>query len=257
LNLVPPAFGGWNPFTTATTTDGTLFVSQNAVADYQIANVWKDFTTVTGGRVIEVVADNAAYGTVTGGGFFLQSAQATLTATPATGYKFVKWTKAGADASTNNPYTFSVTEDATYVANFELIPPTPHSVTLFVDHADFLKWTKNDGTLVSSENPYTFDVTGDANLKAVFTEPNSINTLQAMSALNIYPNPSRGPINVETGGLIIEKITIHNAAGHVVHFNANVNNTSYEFNTEMFNAGFYTVSVQTKSGAVSSKLIVR
>ncbi|MBR4848474.1 MAG: C10 family peptidase [Bacteroidaceae bacterium] len=45
--------------------------------------------------------------------------QITLYATANTGYNFVNWTKGGAEVSTDATYTFTATESATYVANFE------------------------------------------------------------------------------------------------------------------------------------------
>lgn len=61
-------------------------------------------------------------GTVSGGGSFAPGASVTLTATPATGYRFVRWVKNGTSqtVSTNNPYTFNVQEQTDLVAVFEL-----------------------------------------------------------------------------------------------------------------------------------------
>ena len=49
---------------------------------------------------------------------------ATLTVAPNTGYEFVNWTKGGSEVSTNATYSFTVTEDAAYVANFDTISYT-------------------------------------------------------------------------------------------------------------------------------------
>lgn len=61
-------------------------------------------------------------GTVSGGGSFAPGASVTLTATPATGYRFVRWVKNGTSQtiSTENPYTFNVQEQTDLVAIFEL-----------------------------------------------------------------------------------------------------------------------------------------
>ena len=45
---------------------------------------------------------------------------ATLTATPNTGYHFVNWTKNGLEVSTDAIYSFTVSENATFQANFEI-----------------------------------------------------------------------------------------------------------------------------------------
>lgn len=61
-------------------------------------------------------------GTVSGGGSFAPGASVTLTATPASGYRFVRWVKNGTSQtiSTDNPYTFNVQEQTDLVAIFEL-----------------------------------------------------------------------------------------------------------------------------------------
>ena len=67
-------------------------------------------------------ANDPAMGTVTGEGTYYKDASATLTATPQASYRFVNWTKAGVEVSTNSTYTFTVTEDVELVANFEALP---------------------------------------------------------------------------------------------------------------------------------------
>ena len=63
---------------------------------------------------LTVASNNTAWGTVTGGGTYNEGATATLTATAATGYRFVQWQ----DGNTENPRTVTVTANATYVATF-------------------------------------------------------------------------------------------------------------------------------------------
>ena len=76
-----------------------------------VANAIKAPTTYT----VTVTAEN---GTVEGDGEYEEGATATLTATAASGYKFVNWTVEGEQVSTENPYSFEVTKDVTIVANF-------------------------------------------------------------------------------------------------------------------------------------------
>lgn len=61
-------------------------------------------------------------GTVSGGGSFAPGASVTVTATPASGYHFVRWVKNGTSqtVSADNPYTFNVQEQTDLVAVFEL-----------------------------------------------------------------------------------------------------------------------------------------
>ena len=58
-------------------------------------------------------------GSVSGGGTYNHGSTCTLTATPATGYSFVRWTKNGSQVSTSSTYSFTVTASASYVAVFE------------------------------------------------------------------------------------------------------------------------------------------
>lgn len=59
-------------------------------------------------------------GTVTGGATSAYGSTLTLTARPATGYKFVKWN----DGNTDNPRSVTVTHNATYTATFEKLSYT-------------------------------------------------------------------------------------------------------------------------------------
>ena len=73
---------------------------------------------------ITATANPVEGGTVTGASSYLQGSTCTLTATPNTNYSFVNWTKNGTLVSTNPTYSFTVTEAASYVANFEYSGPT-------------------------------------------------------------------------------------------------------------------------------------
>ena len=64
-------------------------------------------------RYIATTCD-PAQGEVTGGGEYYLHTEATLTAVPAAGYQFVRWS----DGTTDNPYTFVVTDDVTLTAEF-------------------------------------------------------------------------------------------------------------------------------------------
>ena len=140
---------------------------------------------------ITITANPMEGGTVTGAGTYNHGATATLTATANTGYTFINWTEDGTIVSTNPTYSFTVTEDASYVANFEF---NSYTITVTADPADggtvtgagtydhgatatltatantgytFINWTE-DGTVVSTEQTYSFSVTEDASYVANF-----------------------------------------------------------------------------------------
>ena len=154
-----------------------------------VANFEQQIQTYT----ITATANPTNGGTVTGAGTYNQDESCTLTATPAAGYTFVKWTKNGTQVSTNPSYTFTVTESASYVAHFQMqsftitasANPTNGgsvtgggtynynaSCTLKATPAmgyNFVKWTKN-GAQVSTNANYTFTVTESAAFVAHFEQ---------------------------------------------------------------------------------------
>ncbi len=156
---------------------------------------------------ITATANPTDGGTITGAGTYNHFENCTLTATPATGYTFLRWTKNGTQVSTNPTYTFQVTEAASYVAQFQL---NSYEITATANPTDggtitgagtynhfenctltatpatgyhFVKWTKN-GTQVSTNTSYTFEVTGAASYVAHF-ELNSY-------AITATANPTAG-----------------------------------------------------------------
>ena len=64
---------------------------------------------------VNVYSNDDNMGTVSGGGEYEQGAQATVTATPVNGYRFVRWN----NGVEQNPYTFTVYSDVNLIANFE------------------------------------------------------------------------------------------------------------------------------------------
>ena len=60
-------------------------------------------------------------GTVSGGGTVEHGKTTTITATPNTGYRFVKWTCNNGSTYTNNPLTIAVGSNLTFTAEFERI----------------------------------------------------------------------------------------------------------------------------------------
>ena len=88
-----------------------------------IMSVWSsvaNFTTTSGSGpeptyyTITVLANNNDWGTVSGGGSFLENTTTTISATANQGYRFVQWQ----DGNTDNPRTITVTADMTYTATF-------------------------------------------------------------------------------------------------------------------------------------------
>ena len=169
-------------------------VSTNATYSFTVTDggtYIANFTRVN--HEITATANPAESGIVSGAGSYAHGSTCTLTATANTGYAFSSWTKNGTVVSSSPSYSFTVTEDAAYVANFT---PIMYTITVSADPSiggtaygngtylynenctvsaisnagyTFTNWTKN-GTVVSTDATYTFTVTENANLVAHFTQ---------------------------------------------------------------------------------------
>ena len=214
---------GENCTVIATANNGYSFTNWMENGNVVSSNATYQFT-VTGNRTlvahfqaqsytITATADPANGGTVTGGGTFNYGQSCTLTATPATGYTFVNWTKNGQQVSTNATYTFTVTGSGAYVAHFQV---QSFTVTVAANPSeggtvsgggtynygqnciinamanegyDFINWTEN-GTHVSNNLNYGFAVMDNHNFVANF----ALKTLEITTSVN----PAEG--GTATGG---------------------------------------------------------
>ena len=105
----------------------TQYVDEDGVEDdyYSIRVVYADNAMSCEQEVVDtprydisLEINNAVAGNVTGEGTYFEGINCTITANADYGYEFVNWTLDDEVVSTNPTYTFEVTEDATYVANF-------------------------------------------------------------------------------------------------------------------------------------------
>ena len=173
------------------TKDGEI-VSSNTTFSFMVTeegDYVANFELVT--YSIAATANPASFGNVTGTGVYGHGTTATLTATANEGYHFVNWTKDGVTVSTNPTYSFTVTGEASFVANFELntyavdVATYPlaggtvtgagayeHGATAVLtavanDGYSFMNWTEN-GALLSTSATYQFTVTDNRSLVANF-----------------------------------------------------------------------------------------
>ncbi len=73
----------------------------------------------TAAYIVSVSANPPAGGAVTGGGTYHQNTSVTVTASPNSGYRFVRWTENGSEVSRSASYTFLAAASRTLVAAFE------------------------------------------------------------------------------------------------------------------------------------------
>jgi hypothetical protein len=151
---------------------------------------------------LTVTSNNAAWGSVSGGGSYAEGATATLTATANSGYHFVQWLP---DGNTSASRTVTVTANASYTAVFEADPPVQYTLTVASNNGD---WgtavgggTYDEGSVVTltatpaagyrfvqwqdgnTDNPRTVTVSGNATYTAIFEAlPPTMYTLTAVSA---------------------------------------------------------------------------
>ena len=103
---------------TVTPAEGYKFVkwSDGVTDNPRTVVVVSDITLTADIQKCWTVYATAENGDISGVGVYLEGDEATLTVTPAEGYKFVKWS----DGVTDNPRTVVVTSDTTFTAEFEI-----------------------------------------------------------------------------------------------------------------------------------------
>lgn len=178
VTWVPPSVANYRyPIPVMTASEAKTHVEDNAGTNWHLLSEAEDTTH-------EITTSVSGSGTVSGEGTITEGENATLTATPATGYIFKRWEEDSATVSTANPYVFSVTEDRALTAVFVRVyentltvspsgagtasesPAGPHengtSVTLTASPAAgkrFVRWSV-EGDLFSTENPHSYFVAG-------------------------------------------------------------------------------------------------
>ncbi len=90
-----------------------VYVPARSLAAYKQADKWSQFYNLQGFpddyATITCIAEN---GTISGAGKYIKEDECILTVTPNLGYSFVGWT----DGNTDNPRSFIVTQDSTFIA---------------------------------------------------------------------------------------------------------------------------------------------
>lgn len=208
-------------------TQGGTVVSANSNYSFTVTSgltLVANFSQIT--FTVALSSTPAAGGTTSGGGLYGSGTTATVTATPATGYRFVNWTQGGTAVSANPVYSFPVTANITLVANFAVanyiivttVSPAGTgstsgggsfnygaSVTIRATPAtgyQFTNWTEN-GSAVSTSPNYTFTVTGSRNLLANFSQIPRLLTLTGPEGNNLLNNDIVALDNPEAGSLVI------------------------------------------------------
>ncbi|MBR3783796.1 MAG: choice-of-anchor J domain-containing protein [Bacteroidales bacterium] len=221
---------------------------------------------------ITATSNNTAWGTVSGGGTYNEGATATLTATAATGYRFVQWQ----DGNTQNPRTVTVTGNATYTATFEAIPPTQYTLTVVSNNT---AWgtvsgggTYNEGATATltataatgyhfvqwqdgnTQNPRTVTVTANATYVATFADNVGIDDVEA-AVISVAPNPAT--VFAEVGGLKAgSSVSLVDINGKVC-YRGTAENGKLTLDVSGLAAGVYFVRVSDGTETAVRKLVVK
>lgn len=115
-------FEKWTKNGTQVSTEATYSFTVTESASYVAHFQLQDYT-------INVSANPANGGNVTGGGSYSFGQSCTVTATANTGYSFLRWTENGNQVSTNASYTFTVTGNRFLVAQFQTSATIPTVTT--------------------------------------------------------------------------------------------------------------------------------
>ncbi len=181
LTLTPTVSGGtWDFNNDCFTRDGNTFTAlkagtntvqyildgRHAVYEAAVSSLYN----------VSASANNAIYGSVSGGGAYKPDDTATLHAAPNAGYHFVRWTENGSEVSTSADYSFTVTGDRTLVAVFEkdaLMAPDILPVSISCTQTDVTLYGTANGSITVSASggnsgTYEYSINGNWQSSGIF-----------------------------------------------------------------------------------------
>ena len=223
---------------------------------------------------INIEANPAEGGTIAGGGTYDYNQTCVIEATANEGYDFISWTEGDEVVTTDPSFSFNVTEEHSFVANFELksfeIIVTINyeeggavtgggtynygeEAVLTVETEDeynFLYWME-DETIVSEDNPYTFVVTGERFIKAILQ--NSVGVSEQESKMVVYPNPVNDKLTIEAKETI-NSLEIYNVTGALVYSQRDCGNKT-EIQMGNLPAGTYIVRLTTDNAVAVRRFV--
>ena len=161
------------------------------------------FEAIINVYTITATSEPANGGSISGAGDYDEGATAKLTATPAAGYKFVRWTAGGKELSTNATLNITVSSDSSLVAVFEAATPcTPYNEEFSATASSSYEW---NGKVYTASGDYvqTFTATNgcDSTVTLHLTiASNGTTGLRGsrFETLSIYPNPTTTGIYVDS-----------------------------------------------------------
>ncbi len=213
-------------------------------------------------------------GSIDGTGEYYHGEEVTLTAVPASGYHFVKWSEDGVDIDdADEVLVFDATEDreltahfeiTTYVLSFNVIDTSQQSIDDAVITLDGT--TYNPGEYVFEDmlpGSYDYSVTRegyldvensvnitnqDVSVSVVMQIDTSIDNITE-NEVKVFPNPASDIINVISES-IIDEIHVVDIAGRVI-YSAYPSSMEYDINVNSFNAGVYFLKIHSEGSSAT------
>jgi len=237
-------------------------------------NLVANFTYSPQSYTVSVLVNPIEGGTVTGGGNYNHGQNCTIVATANEGYSFINWTENGVQISTNPSYSFNVTGDHSFVANFEAqsfqikasVDPAEAGVAVgegsyqYGEEAilsvirnedyEFLNWTEN-GVVVSEEETYSFVVTGSRELVAHYLHVDGVGETNVN--IEIYPNPVSDKLTIEADEAL-QSVEVYNMMGALV-ISLKDQADKVELSVGDLTIGTYFVRMATQSGVATRKFV--
>ena len=226
--------------------------------------------------VLELHTADSTTGSVEGGGWYVDSTYATITAVPERGYRFSHWN----DGDATNPRTIFVTQDTTFTAYFEEAYYTL-AVTAEPEQGGTVTgsgtYRGNDtATMAAMPNEgYAFvgwrdgdtartrqlEMTQDTAFTALFRSTQGINSHGTGGTLfTLTPNPARGSVTVKAAlasGEYPAVLTVSDVAGREVLRREMLPGTrEITFSVAELPAGTYFVTLTTAEGTSTKRLVV-
>ncbi len=232
--------------------------------------------------IISTDVNLAEAGTVSGSGTYNENETVELTANANDGYNFVNWTENGVEVSTDLVYSFTVSENRTLIANFEIqtfeilvnVNPivggtatgagtynyleTVEVTAVTNDGYDFVNWTENE-IEISTDLLYSFEVTEERTLTANFET--SIGILELMNDKNytLFPNPTNDLININFDISIDKNIIVN-----IVDINGKtekldimkIEKNLIQVNVEDYKTGIYHLQIITDNNLLKTFKII-
>ena len=91
----------------------------------------------------------------------------------------------------------------------------------------------------------------------IYDQSLSVNEFD-LDQLSLYPNPAKDEVNIKWNSTEDVSLRIYNATGRIVFFGKKVNlQSGYKIDVSAFNAGVYFVKLNSSTGEITKKLILR